>query len=102
MKNKITAEIMEDIELFYDEMLSVRDILYNNGTEIRSEEDNEYIMDILYNNAKEVLYNRIRQKLDLMNKQNPGVVIKSSSESIIRAGSAEMLKSGIPFIPGWI
>ena len=44
MKNKITAEIMEDIELFYDEMLSVRDILYKNGTEIRSEEDNEYII----------------------------------------------------------
>ena len=44
MKNKITAEIMEDIELFYDEMLSARDILYNNGTEIRSEEDNEYII----------------------------------------------------------
>ena len=67
MRNKITAEIMEDIELFYDEMLSVRDTLYKNGTEIRSEEDNEYIMDILYNNAKEVLYNRIRQKLDLIN-----------------------------------
>ena len=100
MKNKITAEIMEDIELFYDEMLSVRDILYNNGTEIRSEEDNEYIMDILYNNAKEVLYNRIRQKLDLMNKQNPGVVIKSSPEGensgdIIKAESAEMLKCGL-------
>ena len=79
MKNKITAEIMEDIELFYDEMLSVRDILYKNGTEIRSEEDNEYIMDILYNNAKKVLYNRIRQKLDLINK-TPGVVIKSNLE----------------------
>ena len=38
------------------------------------------IMNILYNNAKEVLYNRIRQKLDLMTKQNPGVVIKSSPE----------------------
>ena len=35
------------------------------------------IMNILYNNAKEVLYNRIRQKLDLMNK-TPGVVIKSN------------------------